>query len=472
MSKDSELGTLIIVVLRAKNLIDKHSFYKQDVFAQASLNGTTKKTPVDVKGGQHPVWDSELRFPVMKTISDKTRKLEVSCFAKEHRNDDLLGKGTVDISETLKTGEFDDWVSLDIDGVVRGEVYLEMTYFSSGPAPVVSNSSTTNSSLTVPRGRKLTRRPSKLPPSERQHRPPQPEPFHSKPAAINHPPSSAGGGRPPVVASHSPSKSRDSALPPLPETQPGQTPLPGILKPGGGSKSQGISPTSGPPPSILRPGNVNTPVPTPRAPDRAHRLSASPPPSSNSRPPRQPSPSYGSSQYSASSAPNPYLSVPTPALPAAPVNTPYGTAVVPVANHTPYTNPTIPSSAPPGWDQTSAPTTNFSFPIPMVSPAPQADPRYAEACQSHTQHYHATSETPYPPPLDPYLTARYQSPLPLPSDATLRFGSSPRDRPPQASPAPDRLEALKRAEEDAARRKEQEEKDLELALQLDKALNT
>jgi len=120
-----ELGTLIVVVLKARNLIDKHSFYKQDVFAQVSLNGmhpscssnisfsllllidTVKKTPVDVKGGQHPVWDSELRFAVLKAVSDKSRIIEVSCFAKEHRNDDLLGKGIVDITGTLKVGEFD-----------------------------------------------------------------------------------------------------------------------------------------------------------------------------------------------------------------------------------------------------------------------------------------------------------------------------------------------------------------------------
>ena len=68
---------------------------------------TVKKTPVDVKGGQHPVWDSELRFAVPKAVSDKSRNIEVSCFAKERRNDDRLGKGTVDITETLKAGEFD-----------------------------------------------------------------------------------------------------------------------------------------------------------------------------------------------------------------------------------------------------------------------------------------------------------------------------------------------------------------------------
>lgn len=36
--KNSELGTLIVVLLKARNLNDKHSFRKQDVFAQATLN--------------------------------------------------------------------------------------------------------------------------------------------------------------------------------------------------------------------------------------------------------------------------------------------------------------------------------------------------------------------------------------------------------------------------------------------------
>lgn len=69
--------------------------------------GTTKRTAVDIKGGQHPEWDGEVRFPIMKNTGAKFRKLEVACYAKEPRSDDILGKGTVDITETLKTGEFD-----------------------------------------------------------------------------------------------------------------------------------------------------------------------------------------------------------------------------------------------------------------------------------------------------------------------------------------------------------------------------
>ncbi|KAG5715146.1 hypothetical protein E4T56_gene9605 [Termitomyces sp. T112] len=134
-NRETELGTLIIVVLKARNLNDKHSLYKQDVFAQVTFNGTTKKTKVAIRGGQHPEWDEEIRYPVMKQSGDKFRKLEVACYAKESRSDDILGKGELDITDTLKIGEFDDWVPLNVDGVVRGDLYLEMTFYSNGPAP-------------------------------------------------------------------------------------------------------------------------------------------------------------------------------------------------------------------------------------------------------------------------------------------------------------------------------------------------
>ena len=102
-----ELGTLVIVILKAQHLIDNHTFYKQDPYAKLSLSGIAKQTPVDPKGGQHPVWDAELRFPISKDPSTSNRTLTVSVFSEEKKDDELLGEGTVDISETLKTGEFD-----------------------------------------------------------------------------------------------------------------------------------------------------------------------------------------------------------------------------------------------------------------------------------------------------------------------------------------------------------------------------
>jgi Ca2+-dependent lipid-binding protein len=101
------LGTLVVVVLKAKNLYDKHSFYKQDPFTQITLNGSSQKTEIDVKGGQHPEWDAEFRFPITEGKEEKHRTLEIVCFRKEPRKDEEIGKGKLNISSTIKTGEFD-----------------------------------------------------------------------------------------------------------------------------------------------------------------------------------------------------------------------------------------------------------------------------------------------------------------------------------------------------------------------------
>ena len=105
MSK--ELGTLVIVVLKGQHLIDNHTFYKQDPYVKLSLSGATKQTPVDPKGGQHPVWDAELRFPISRDPSKSNRTLTISVYSEEKKEDELLGEGAIDITDTLTSGEFD-----------------------------------------------------------------------------------------------------------------------------------------------------------------------------------------------------------------------------------------------------------------------------------------------------------------------------------------------------------------------------
>lgn len=62
---------------------------------------------MDVKGGQHPVWDDEFRIDIYNQSSASDRKLKVSVHSKEYREDELIGEAEVDINETLKKGEFD-----------------------------------------------------------------------------------------------------------------------------------------------------------------------------------------------------------------------------------------------------------------------------------------------------------------------------------------------------------------------------
>ncbi|POV94425.1 hypothetical protein PSHT_16229 [Puccinia striiformis] len=160
------LGTLIVVVLKARNLPNKQRIGKQDPYATCTYLSHQKRTKTDKRGGQHPVWDDELRFdiydnpkdamasasvsttatggivPVKSTAppigsagSAGVKELRVAVFADDPRDPNLIGEGKVDLTETLKKGEFDDWVTVTNKGKYQGEVYLEMTFYSAKPPP-------------------------------------------------------------------------------------------------------------------------------------------------------------------------------------------------------------------------------------------------------------------------------------------------------------------------------------------------
>ncbi|TDL17362.1 hypothetical protein BD410DRAFT_776149 [Rickenella mellea] len=260
--RQKELGTLVVVVLKARNLRDNHSIGKQDPYAIIRLANTSQRTKIDKRGGQHPLWDEEFRIPVSKKSNKDSRTLKVQCWSEEGREDEIVGEGEVDISETLRTGEFDDWVKIEENGSYRGEVYLEMTFFAAGPAPQQPSS--------------LQRRPSKLPAAERLWRPPNSEsPKHSPnsspgrspalqpstlPPAGTKPLGGRNGspGRKPNVSqagNHlAPPPHRDVALPPLPEDPRRLAPYP---NPGANLTAV---------PSVLRPRNPkSSPTPIPEA---------------------------------------------------------------------------------------------------------------------------------------------------------------------------------------------------------------
>ncbi|KAJ3834987.1 hypothetical protein F5878DRAFT_664279 [Lentinula raphanica] len=639
--REEEIGTLIVVVLKAQNLNDKH-FFKQDVYAQVSFGGTTKKTKIDYKGGQHPVWDAELRFPVMKSTTNKFRELEVSCYAKEHRDDTLLGEAKVDMSTTLKSGEFDGMCCL-LNGPAPPQFSLL--------APPNPNPTSTNL---------LQRRPSKMSPADRLYRPtssvdlrasaqaqqqqqkiqnqgPRTPPKNNDtlPMPGSYPPSAhvkpgpgavavpnglipggprigtvpntlkPGPGPAPSTYTTGPTrvspKQQQSQLPQLPQVPTNTSPTSSGF--GFASNSQNAS-ASVPIPSILRPGNPQS-DPTHRGSAHTHRQSSVSPPRLN--------PQQQQAQVGYTPAPIPYTSsTPTP--------TPSGISGIPQNTNADYSynrnsslpfpsNPSNPipnvsihhdqpythrqSSNPSilNWNSDSNPneggSVSLSFPVPnfpsggIATGAPAEPPAGGSFgtsastssagyyTQTHTQPYHqpgpsTSSNSTYPahqrtasfshiqqPPFqhqqqhqshheqppertssgdlpDPYLIARYQTPLPLPpesphtqhtqhthhrrtvsaepgtSTSTSTYkpvpplpaypsSSSPYSQTPHASgstsprplpaklPVPmqdplprsrtpvdsSRLEALRRAEEEAARRKEQEERDAELARMLD-----
>lgn len=356
-----------------------------------------------------------------------------------------------------------DWVSLDIDGVARGELYLEMTYYANSVAPIVAMGG-----LAVPSHLKegIQRRPSKLLPSDRLARPRQainfPPPQNSTSTQVRRvTPDHAFPILPPSLAPAN--VSRPTPTPNI-RNEPHHSRRPtDVLQYNTSNQATGIpissldsprNPLAAPLPSILRPGSVQPPVGSNSPPSGHIPQSSTAPPSLNNpyalpavtpsqqylygvMPPGaqnvQPSPNHTHNPYPVSTSINPYIS---------PINTsPTQSRVDSVAS------PTFMSGG---------------FYIP---PARETNP-YMSA-------YASTIEQYIPPrgrESDPYgqhLPTRYQTPLPLPQRSRLAGRAF------SATVGQDvaRLETLRRAEEEAAQRRQQELKDLELALQLDRELN-
>ncbi|KAH9481480.1 hypothetical protein JR316_0006007 [Psilocybe cubensis] len=573
INKEDEIGTLIVVLLKARNLNDKHSFRKSDVFAQATLNGIQKRTHVDIKGGQRPEWDGEVRFTIVKHKAEKYRKLEVACYSQEPRSEDLMGQGFVDISETLRTGEFDgenliDWVPLEVDGVQRGELYLEMTYYANKAAP--TGPPVPNKQLAAVQAQNnLTRRPSKLSPADRLSRPQQTAAavqyaqVHSVPGPTSGAPSSRPhqqhypsqainnqGFNPqanalptslvpthPASTGSSPKGKQDALPSPFPEhrraeslgiTQQPQSavPLPTILRPGANGSTTPPSASGGPRP--IGQGHVRhhsqgqgeSSAPNAYIPGTS-ATSQNPYIGGATTPPRNHGNTYVGGNTTSGST-NPYVAK-NGSPPSSHANPYVGSNILPSSGLGPgraqsvlgYGSPP-PSGPPLLWQQSTSCQSDgsFSFPMPMIVPPSQEQiphqsfSTFSEHNGDHTggragQHYHhrpthrvsSSREEQF----DPYLQARYQSPLPLPPGVSASSSSIAPTRPAPPTPAPTttapapapstrvptpppktdvtpgpdkrRLEALRRAEEEAARRREQELKDLELAMQLDRELN-
>lgn len=88
-------------------------------------NGEVQKTDPDKRGGQHPQWDAQLNFEIFEDAEDQLQRnkdstikassikkhtpktLKVSAYADDKSDPEIIGEGIVDLTDTLKTGEFD-----------------------------------------------------------------------------------------------------------------------------------------------------------------------------------------------------------------------------------------------------------------------------------------------------------------------------------------------------------------------------
>ncbi|KAG0655987.1 hypothetical protein C6P46_000501 [Rhodotorula mucilaginosa] len=192
-SQERLLGTLIVIVLRAKNLPNRVRIGKQNPYCTITYGLHKKRTDTIERGGQQPEWDAEFRFeilkdglggkeqltpesaivthkggvlpapamapstsqgsdvsatgvklekrlskhslgtPVISTCAAGKRVLKVACWADDARDPKLIGEGELDIEETIQKGKYDNWVQLERKGRYAGEVYLELTWYSNEP---------------------------------------------------------------------------------------------------------------------------------------------------------------------------------------------------------------------------------------------------------------------------------------------------------------------------------------------------
>ncbi|KAL2349940.1 hypothetical protein BJ546DRAFT_1085233 [Cryomyces antarcticus] len=123
-----EIGTLVVIVDRAKNLPNRKTMGKQDPYCAARLGKEAKKTETDKRGGQTPRWDQELRFTVHD--SPDYHSLKVSLF-NDDKKTDLIGETWISLEAVVIPGggQNDLWHTLNCKGKYAGEIRIELTYY-------------------------------------------------------------------------------------------------------------------------------------------------------------------------------------------------------------------------------------------------------------------------------------------------------------------------------------------------------
>ncbi|KAL8803260.1 MAG: hypothetical protein Q9182_003291 [Xanthomendoza sp. 2 TL-2023] len=127
-----EIGTLVVIVDRAKNLPNRKAMGKQDPYCAARLGKEAKKTETDKRGGQTPRWDQELRFTVHE--SPDYYQLKVSVFNDDKRTE-LIGETRIGLEDIIIPGggQNDTWHHLNCKGRFAGEIRIELTYYDTRP---------------------------------------------------------------------------------------------------------------------------------------------------------------------------------------------------------------------------------------------------------------------------------------------------------------------------------------------------
>lgn len=121
-------------MLTQRNLPNRRTLGKQNPYCIARIAHEAKSSPPDIRGGQIPKWDHEVRFNLRDNSEQKQLKLTV--LDKNDSKPELIGDTVLDLQPVFDSNPrdgFDQWHELTYKGKYAGEVYLEMTFYPTKP---------------------------------------------------------------------------------------------------------------------------------------------------------------------------------------------------------------------------------------------------------------------------------------------------------------------------------------------------
>lgn len=108
---------------------------KQNPYCIARVGQEALRCPADIRGGQIPAWDHEVRFQVYDVPDQKTLKLSV--LDENDSKPELIGDAVIKLQPAFQAHPsqgHDGWHELTYRGKYAGEVYIEMTFYPSKPS--------------------------------------------------------------------------------------------------------------------------------------------------------------------------------------------------------------------------------------------------------------------------------------------------------------------------------------------------
>ena len=119
-----------------KNLPNRQKIGKTKVFGVVRLSYMAERRKTDKTGARSPFWGQETRFLIPPGYGSRINESKIHGF-HDSRDPVLICNAAIDLKSIYKDGEFDKWVELLYNFQYVGEVYLEMTYYSEAPPPVL-----------------------------------------------------------------------------------------------------------------------------------------------------------------------------------------------------------------------------------------------------------------------------------------------------------------------------------------------